>query len=111
MCAATTDVTQNANRANRGGGPITDADVAAVLRPFVRATRPLLGALSDADPFGLQARARQAAADDARGARGAHAARIGSWTGSPRRGRRARRRGRRWTCTRARPGGCAGSAG
>ena len=31
-----------------------------MLRPFVRATRPLLGALSDADPFGLQARARQA---------------------------------------------------
>ena len=61
MCAATTDVTQNANRASQGGGSITDADVAAVLRPFVRATRPLLGALSDADPFGLQARARQAA--------------------------------------------------
>ena len=60
MCAATTEVTQNANRADQGGGSITDADVAAVLRPFVRATRPLLGALSDADPFGLQARARQA---------------------------------------------------
>lgn len=41
-------------------GPISDADVAAVLRPFVRATRPLLGALSDADPFGMQARAREA---------------------------------------------------
>jgi hypothetical protein len=26
------------------GGPITDATVASVLRPFVRATRPLLGA-------------------------------------------------------------------
>jgi len=52
MCAGTSE------RDDRGtdGGPITDAAVAAVLRPFVRATRPLLGALSDADPFGLQAR-------------------------------------------------------
>lgn len=57
MCAATTDVTQNQGRDD---GPISDTDVAAVLRPFVRATRPLLGALSDADPFGLQARAREA---------------------------------------------------
>ena len=60
MCAATTEMSQNGlptERAVRDGGPITDADVAAVLRPFVRATRPLLGALSDADPFGLQARA------------------------------------------------------
>jgi hypothetical protein len=47
MCAATVE-----------RGPISDANMAAVLRPFVRATRPLLGALSDADPFGLQARAR-----------------------------------------------------
>jgi hypothetical protein len=56
MCAATDE---------RDGteGPITDANVAAVLRPFVRATRPLLGALSDADPFGLQARARRAEAE------------------------------------------------
>lgn len=58
MCAATTDMTQTPNRDD---GPISDTDVAAVLRPFVRATRPLLGALSDADPFGFQARARQAA--------------------------------------------------
>jgi hypothetical protein len=43
--------------AARSDGPITDAGVAAALRPFVRATRPLLGALSDSDPFGLQARA------------------------------------------------------
>lgn len=48
-------------------GPISDAAVAAVLRPFVRATRPLLGALSDADPFGLQARARDARADPTTG--------------------------------------------
>ncbi len=63
MCAATTEMSQNGlptERAVRDGGPITDADVAAVLRPFVRATRPMLGALSDADPFGLQARARRA---------------------------------------------------
>ena len=61
MCAATTDLTQNGSPANRGGGPISDSDVAAVLRPFVRATRPLLGALSDSDAFGLQARAMRAA--------------------------------------------------
>src|SRR4051794_41964624 len=60
MCAATTDLTQNATPANRDGGPISDSDVAAVLRPFVRATRPLLGALSDSDAFGLQARAMRA---------------------------------------------------
>jgi hypothetical protein len=59
MCAATTDMTQTARP--RGDGPISDDAVAAVLRPFVRATRPLLGTLSDADPFGWQARARQAA--------------------------------------------------
>jgi hypothetical protein len=41
------------------GGPVTDAGVAAALRPFVRATRPLLRVLSDADPLGLQARARR----------------------------------------------------
>jgi hypothetical protein len=60
MCAATTDVTKTPKREPRDDGPISDADVAAVLRPFVRATRPLLGALSDSDPFGLQARAQQA---------------------------------------------------
>jgi hypothetical protein len=59
MCAATTDLTQTPKREPRDGGPISDTDVAAVLRPFVRATRPLLGALSDSDPFGWQARARQ----------------------------------------------------
>jgi hypothetical protein len=59
MCAATTDVTQTPKREPGDNGPISDADVAAVLRPFVRATRPLLGALSDSDPFGWQARAHQ----------------------------------------------------
>ena len=56
MCAATSE---------SDDGPISDTTVAAVLRPFVRATRPLLGALSDSDPFGLQHRARQAQADPA----------------------------------------------
>ena len=67
MCAATTDVTQTPKREPRDDGRISDADVAAVLRPFVRATRPLLGALSDSDPFGLQARAQRAT--DGRAAR------------------------------------------
>ena len=67
MCAATTDVTQTPKRDPRDNGPISDADVAAVLRPFVRATRPLLGTLSDSDPFGLQARAQRAT--DGRAAR------------------------------------------
>jgi hypothetical protein len=53
MCAATSEGVP------ADQGPISDAVVAAVLRPFVRATRPLLGALSDSDPFGLQARARR----------------------------------------------------
>lgn len=57
MCAATSESTRD-GRDDRG--PITDAGVAAVLRPFVRATRPLLGVLSDSDPLGLQHRARQA---------------------------------------------------
>ncbi len=57
MCATTSEGTRDGRS---GGGPISDANVAAVLRPFVRATRPLLGALSDSDPLGLQARARRA---------------------------------------------------
>jgi hypothetical protein len=67
MCAATIDETQTPKREPRDDGPISDADIAAVLRPFVRATRPLLGALSDSDPFGLQARAQRAT--DGRAAR------------------------------------------
>lgn len=35
---------------------ITDRSIVAVLRPFVRATRPVLDGLRDADPFGLRAR-------------------------------------------------------
>jgi hypothetical protein len=57
MCAAMSEGTPE--RRDDDQGPITDAAVAAVLRPFVRATRPLLGALSDSDPFGLQERARR----------------------------------------------------
>ena len=67
MCAATIDETQTPKREPRDDGPISDADIAAVLRPFVRATRRLLGALSDSDPFGLQARAQRAT--DGRAAR------------------------------------------
>ena len=63
MCAATSEGTPE--RHDDDQGPITDAGVAAVLRPFVRATRPLLGALSDSDPFGLQERARREQADPA----------------------------------------------
>ncbi|GEL24153.1 hypothetical protein PSU4_31070 [Pseudonocardia sulfidoxydans NBRC 16205] len=44
--------------------PISDAAVVAVLRPFVRAARPVLAGLRDADPFGLRVRpAREADAD------------------------------------------------
>ncbi len=35
---------------------ITDRTLVTVLRPFVRATRPVLAGLRDADPFGLRAR-------------------------------------------------------
>jgi len=42
---------------NTDQGPIGDAAVAAVLRPFVRATRPVLDGLRDSDPFGLRDRA------------------------------------------------------
>lgn len=37
-------------------GPISDAAVAAALRTFVRATRPVLDGLREADPFGLRHR-------------------------------------------------------
>jgi hypothetical protein len=38
-------------------GAVTDQHLVAVLRPFVRATRPVLAALREADPFGLRQRA------------------------------------------------------
>lgn len=41
---------------------ISDRQVVAVLRPFVRATGPMLDALRDSDPLGLRARAAAAAA-------------------------------------------------
>ncbi|MFC5949084.1 hypothetical protein ACFQH9_12455 [Pseudonocardia lutea] len=37
-------------------GPITDTAVVGILRPFVRATRPILSALRESDPFGLRGR-------------------------------------------------------
>ncbi|GAA2561260.1 hypothetical protein [Pseudonocardia hydrocarbonoxydans] len=52
------------------GGPIPDSAVVAVLRPFVRATRPVLAGLRETDPFGLRARvAAEAGPDDDRGLR------------------------------------------
>jgi hypothetical protein len=49
---------------------ISDDAIVAVLRPFVRATRPLLDGLRETDPFGLRARvAAVDAADDERGRR------------------------------------------
>lgn len=44
---------------------ITDGAVVAVLRPFVRATRPLLDGLRETDPFGLRARVADVPADGA----------------------------------------------
>lgn len=41
----------------RPTGPIPDGAIIGVLRPFVRATRPVLDALREADPFGLRSRA------------------------------------------------------
>ncbi|WP_328604146.1 hypothetical protein OG943_29300 [Amycolatopsis sp. NBC_00345] len=43
---------------------ISDSQVVAVLRPFVRASAPMLDALRESDPFGLQARARSAGHDE-----------------------------------------------
>ncbi|MCW0216152.1 MAG: hypothetical protein OJJ54_22610 [Pseudonocardia sp.] len=49
----------------REHGPIPDQAVVGVLRPFVRATRPLLAGLRETDPFGLRGRVQGAAAEDA----------------------------------------------
>lgn len=38
--------------------PVSDPDVIAVLRPFVRASGPLLAGLGEPDPFGLRERVR-----------------------------------------------------
>jgi hypothetical protein len=43
---------------------ISDAQVVAVLRPFVRACGPMLDALRESDPMGLRARSERAEADD-----------------------------------------------
>jgi hypothetical protein len=52
-------------------GTITDDHVVAALRPFVRAARPVLAALRQADPFGLRQRAlsREPGDDTERGLR------------------------------------------
>lgn len=44
-------------------GEISDRAVVRVLRPFVRATRPVLDGLREVDPFGLRARVAADAAD------------------------------------------------
>jgi len=55
---------------SESGGPIPDSAVVAVLRPFVRATRPVLAGLRETDPFGLRARVTaEAGPDDDRGVR------------------------------------------
>lgn len=55
---------------SESGGPIPDSSVVAVLRPFVRATRPVLAGLRETDPFGLRARVTaEAGPDDDRGVR------------------------------------------
>lgn len=43
---------------------ISDAAIVALLRPFVRAARPVLAGLREADPFGLRARAAHADGED-----------------------------------------------
>ena len=53
MCTATTDLTQMRPR-RPGRRPDLRPDVVSVLRPFVRATRPVLAGLREADPFGLR---------------------------------------------------------
>jgi hypothetical protein len=40
----------------KAAGPISDGTIVAVLRPFVRATRPVLDGLRESDPFGLRSR-------------------------------------------------------
>lgn len=45
-----------ADAAEASDGAISDGAVIAVLRPFVRATRPVLDALRESDPFGLRSR-------------------------------------------------------
>lgn len=44
-------------------GRITDEQIVTVLRPFVRATRPVLDGLRESDPFGLRARVAHGSSD------------------------------------------------
>ncbi len=48
---------------------ISDAALVAVLRPFVRATRPVLAGLREADPFGLRTRVASGGEDRSLGTR------------------------------------------
>ena len=47
---------QRASHRQSSDGPIPDAAIVTILRPFVRATRPILTALRESDPFGLRTR-------------------------------------------------------
>ena len=46
-------------------GPVSDSVIVGVLRPFVRATRPVLDGLREADPFGLRSRVLAVGAPEA----------------------------------------------
>jgi hypothetical protein len=50
------DTKKAADGGGTGDGPISDRSVVRVLRPFVRATRPVLDGLREVDPFGLRSR-------------------------------------------------------
>ncbi|MBK1785694.1 hypothetical protein [Prauserella cavernicola] len=55
---------------------ISDKHVVSVLRPFVRATGPVVDALREADPFGLVARASVDSAEDSVAGNGSKRARL-----------------------------------
>ena len=62
-------MTENHTRGEQAGerGPISDDAIVTVLRPFVRATRPVLRGLRESDPFGLRSRISPAAGADGPG--------------------------------------------
>jgi hypothetical protein len=57
-------MTETRSSERRPDGPIPDDAVVALLRPFVRATRPILAGLRETDPFGLRSRVGQASGPD-----------------------------------------------
>ncbi|MEV6897207.1 hypothetical protein [Amycolatopsis sp. NPDC051372] len=59
---------------------ISDRQVVAVLRPFVRACAPMLDALRESDPFGLRARARKTEAAEEFGDDGFKEKVLGAFT-------------------------------